>query len=399
MRVTSGQFHLYIDPITSSKHWYFEPSKLLDVVDYFQMDTEMISLLVQAHRALAYLNGMTKYLPHMESYEDMLIRHEACMSCAVDNLLITPSGMIRSGIEGVSKSCANNLFHAAKNYEKQPLSIELFCKLHESVMKEAVWGSTGRIRTQLFLMHPYFHVDMNEYNPPIPELLSDLLNDLVVFSKKQGETDVLIKAALLYYQFETIHPFECGNGLIGRLLPNMILMQEKILSRPILSLSNYFHQNQEECEKQFTNNQHFNRFKDWVKFFLHGVVVSAGLAISQVDSADTLRGENLKKIELSGKSVQILTSILDYLQQKPLISVQEVADVLQISYNTATKYVKTMEELEIIKQINEQSRYRIFSYDKYMKIFAIEPGRMLDERFAVKGIQAISKGNYRKNQK
>lgn len=57
--------------------------------------------------------------------------------------------------------------------------------------------------------------------------------------------------------------------------------------------------------------------------------------------------------------------------QKPVVSVQEISDVLHISYNTATKYVKMMEELEILKQVNEQSRYRIFSYDKYLKIFTV----------------------------
>lgn len=171
------------------------------------------------------------------------------MSCSVDNMLITPAGMLHSGMNSVNKCCAVNLFQEAKSFKIQPLSIELLCKLHEKVMKEAVGRTSGRIRSELFLMHPYFHSEMKDYNPPLPEQLNDLLNDMVTFSKAEGQTDVLIKAAMIYYQFETIHPFECGNGLIGRLLPNMIFMQEKALSRPILPLSNYFYQNQEECER------------------------------------------------------------------------------------------------------------------------------------------------------
>lgn len=369
MRAISGDFHFYADPITKSRHWIFEPRELSDVINYFNIDAETTSLLIQAHSALGRLEGISRYVPHMDFLEDMIIRYEACMSCAVDNLLSTPATMLRSDINTVGKSCAVNLFRAVKDFEIQPLSMQLFCKLHEVVMKDAVWGTSGRIRTQIFLMHTYFHADMEEYNPPLPEQLNDLLKDLIAFSKTEGKTDILIKAALIYYQFETIHPFECGNGLIGRLLTNMILMKEKVLSRPILPLSNYFYQNEEECERQYTNNQHFGKFKDWVKFFLQGIITSAELAIRQIDMANALREENLKRIMRLEKSASVLSSLCDYLEQKPIISVQESADFLSVSYNTATKYVKIMEELKILKQVNEQSRYRIFSYDRYVKIF------------------------------
>lgn len=87
----------------------------------------------------------------MDYLDDMIIRHEVCMSCLVDNLLIIPATMLRSDINTVWKSCAVNLFLAVKDFEIQPLSIKLFCKLHEGVMKDAVLGTSGRIRTQIFL--------------------------------------------------------------------------------------------------------------------------------------------------------------------------------------------------------------------------------------------------------
>ena len=101
----------------------------------------------------------------------------------------------------------------------------------------------------------------------------------------------------------------------------MILMQEKVLSRPILPLSNYFYQNQEECERQFTNNQHFGHFREWVKFFVQGIITSAEQAIKQVDSANALRQENLRKIMLLEKSASVLITFCDFLEQKPLVSI------------------------------------------------------------------------------
>lgn len=96
--------------------------------------------------------------------------------------------------------------------------------------------------------------------------------------------------------------------------------------------------------------------------------------MKQIDSANALRQKNPHKIMLLEKSAPVLIPLCDYLERKPLVSVQEIADVLQISYNTATKYVKIMEELEILRQINQQSRYRIFYYDNYIKVFDTQSG-------------------------
>ncbi len=85
-------------------------------------------------------------------------------------------------------------------------------------------------------MNPNYTTNMKEYNPPPPHLVEELLNDLTEFICKDDTMDVLIKTALAYYQFETIHPFASGNGRVGRILPLMILMQAGILSRPMLLL-------------------------------------------------------------------------------------------------------------------------------------------------------------------
>lgn len=74
------------------------------------------------------------------------------------------------------------------------------------------------------------------------------------------------QASLAYYQFETIHPFESGNGRLGRLFPAKILLENGVLSRPLLTLSNYLFENNDECLRIFMGVQHFGAYLDWIKF-------------------------------------------------------------------------------------------------------------------------------------
>ena len=78
-------------------------------------------------------------------------------------------------------------------------------------------------------MRPNVIVNMQEYNPPSPENIDELLLDLIKYIAVDQSVDILIKTALMYYQFETIHPFSRGNGRVGRLLPALLFMKKGIL--------------------------------------------------------------------------------------------------------------------------------------------------------------------------
>lgn len=77
------------------------------------------------------------------------------------------------------------------------------------------------------------------YIPPAPENMIVAMSDLKKYINSDDTLDVLIQAALLHYQFETIHPFLDGNGRISRLLITLFLTEKKTFSTPALYISYY----------------------------------------------------------------------------------------------------------------------------------------------------------------
>lgn len=85
------------------------------------------------------------------------------------------------------------------------------------------------------------------YTPPIGEnLLRTQLANWERYLHEAREIDPLIRMAAGHYQFEAIHPFTNGNGRTGRILNSLFLIQESLLTLPILYLSRHIIKNKAE---------------------------------------------------------------------------------------------------------------------------------------------------------
>ncbi len=189
----------------------------------FRYGQDITDLLVQAHRSLGILEGMMGYIPNVENFLEMIIYKDSCYSCRIDEIDAPYRDIVMgndslAGVKSTLDCC--KAFHSLPDgffTEKR------ICSLQENVMDGIVSGIAGGIRKKAFLMHPHIVLHMQEYNLPPPEEIDKLLQDLIKYVAADYSVDILVKAALLYYQFETIHPFNIGNGRAGRLLPAALL--------------------------------------------------------------------------------------------------------------------------------------------------------------------------------
>jgi cell filamentation protein, protein adenylyltransferase len=118
-----------------------------------------------------------------------------------------------------------------------------------------------------------------DFIPISPERLHQGMSDLIKFIGK-NEQHPLIKAALVHAEFEALHPFEDGNGRVGRMLIPLMLWQQEMLSAPHFFVSDYFEKNKDEYIDRLRNVSEVGDWDNWCSFFLSGL---ASQAVANVD--------------------------------------------------------------------------------------------------------------------
>ena len=204
--------------------------------------------------------------------------------------------------------------------------------------------------------------------PPSPEDMPTAMSDLEKYIHAPDQTDPLIRIALVHYQFETIHPFLDGNGRIGRLMVNLFLKENGLLSLPTLYISYYLKRNRIEYYDRLTEVREKGNYEQWVKFFLQGLYESAEDAVASIDLLTALHDKNMALVELNDTASKSLVRVFSCLESTPIINIKKTGEQLGISYNTVSSAVKKLMTLGILQQVSGDRRDRLFAYEDYLDI-------------------------------
>jgi len=190
------------------------------------------------------------------------------------------------------------------------------------------------------------------------------------FLHSKSPEPTLVKAALMHYQFEAIHPFLDGNGRIGRLLITLFLCEQKCLSQPLLYLSGFFDETREEYYRSLLGVSQRGEWMAWIGYFLRGVRLQAKQALNDTEKIlkqyETYR-ERLKQ----GKRVPTESArILDLIFANAYISVARYAKRYNVSFHNAGKGVEFWVNNGLLKEVTGQQRNRLFVADGILRIMS-----------------------------
>ena len=353
----------------------FRPASLPPALN---MDDEMIRTLVQANKALAALDTLSLNIPNMNLFVSMYVRKEALLSSQIEGTQATLEDVLDPLIEKNANQNVADVInyirateYALNRSNTLPLCNRLIKETH-AVLMEGVRGkekSPGEFRaSQNWIGAAGSTLKTARYIPPRPEDMVEAMSDLEKYIHAEGPLDVLIQAALIHYQFETIHPFLDGNGRVGRLLITLFLMERGVLQVPALYISFYLKKNRIEYYDRMSEVRSKDNYEQWVKFFLRAVQSSAEDASETIRKLASLHDQNMAVIDGMGRAAKTAKALFAYLEQNPIIDIRKTAEALGLSFSTVSGAVKRLEEKGILIQTNNASRNRVFAYQEYLDI-------------------------------
>ena len=346
------------------------------------MTEETISMLVRASKNIASLEAMAESIPSMPLFVSMYVRKEALLSSQIEGTQATLDDILDPSLDKNANAdvaevinYVKAIYYAIDRLKTLPLCGRLIRETHR-VLMDNVRGqekSPGEFRhSQIWIGGQGSLLKNARYIPPNTEDMRQAMSDLEEYINADDGTDFLIKAALIHYQFETIHPFLDGNGRIGRLLIILFLIEKKVLSSPALYISYFLKKNRIEYYDRMSEVRVRGDYEQWVRFFLSALSTTAEDGIATVKQLSALHEKNTSIIQGMGRARGNVMRVFNYLESSPIVEAGKTAEDLGISFNTALSAIKKLSSAGILIQKNTAARNRLFLYDAYLAVLRRE---------------------------
>ncbi|MDX8518189.1 Fic family protein [Mesorhizobium abyssinicae] len=348
------------------------------------IDAELQNLLSRADRALGRLDGSIQTLPNPDLFVMMYVRKEAVLSSQIEGTQASINDLLKAEADIYDQQMPKDvdevvnylsaMNHGIARLDELPLSVRLIKEIHEKLL-HGVRGhklQPGELRqSQNWIGPGGSNLNSASFIPPPHEVAAEALSDLEKFLHAEDHIPPLIKIGLSHAQFETIHPFLDGNGRVGRLLIAFFLFERRLLMRPVLYLSHYFKQNRQEYYDRLQKTRVEGDWEGWIKFFLKGVGDVAEQATETAREIVSLREGHRSIIsDQFGNSAGKANKVLEHLYRRPTVSINNVRDVLGISFPNASALIDKFVEAGMLVEITGQARNRRYFYAPYINLFS-----------------------------
>ncbi len=345
--------------------WAFVPPPLPPEIEYSRIAHNLASCA----KAIGELNGAARRLQYPYMLVTPLVRKEALTTSAMEGTITTIDNMLVQEIlpdaknDDDAREAFNYLLalrHATEELNKLPLTGRIIKESHAKLLSglspsRGANKLPGTYKThQNAIGQSGDTVFTARYVPPPPAQTVDAMSDLEKYINRANRVDgdELVDLAIAHYQFEAIHPFQDGNGRIGRMLVTLMAMQMKLVSLPILHISSTLEaktRKTEYIEKLFQVSAEA-AWTDWINFFLVAVKDSCTAAINIADRIIELQA-SLKRQALGSSKNHRLQTIIDALFNKPWTTAPEVETMCKVTFPTAQSDIQELMSLGVLNEI------------------------------------------------
>lgn len=326
---------------------------------------KVVALIGRANASLSRYDGLLESLVNPEVMLSPLVMKEAELSSRIEGTIATANEVYQqqAGEKFTPEKDAD--IHEILNYRstlrnageilgRSSLSLHLLRQMHENLM-QGVRGedkNPGQFRsTQNWIGPRGCTIDQATYVPPAPYVLQELLEQFIEFVNKTDDSiDPIVQAAMIHAQFELIHPFDDGNGRIGRILIPLFLMRRGSIVSPSLYISGYLESNRDKYYQCLENISDKGDWLGWIEFFLNAVIEQSENNLILVRKIISLYEQKKREISDLLRSDQSIY-ILDMLFDTPVFRANELHRRLHIQRQRAAQYIRALKDSGIIIEI------------------------------------------------
>jgi Fic family protein len=335
---------------------------------------QLVGLIGPANAALARYDGLLQSIVNPGVLLSPLTNQEAVLSskiegtqATIDEVLEYEAGMefdpekVKDIQEVVNYRQA--LVLGAETLAQRPLNLALMRQMH-AVLMNSVRGqdkTPGLFRVHQNWIGPHHcTIEQATFVPPSP---LQLLDHLEAFERYLAGSDVdpLVQVAVVHAQFELLHPFNDGNGRIGRLLIPLFLYQKRVLASPMFYLSEYLEAHRETYYAGLRAISADGNWTGWVAFFLEAIRQQAETNAARVRSIMDLY-ESMKDRVRELLRSQYAGKVLDALFHRPIFESGDFVQRTGIVKVTALKFLRLLREAGVLMVLREQSGSRPAAY-------------------------------------
>jgi Fic family protein len=326
------------------------------------IDSEVLIKWGLASRALAELNKNILRLPNPTMLVNTISLQEAKSSSEIENIFTTDDELYKAISDKVKEESANPNTKEVLRYrealwagytdilEKGKVDNDLIIKVYQQIK-----DTRQKIRppqSQVVIKRGNTDLRAGEiiYTPPRGQgIIEAKMSNLIEFLNNSDDyhIDPLLKMVISHYQFEAIHPFSDGNGRTGRILNLLYLVNQGLLTQPVLYLSRYIIQHKDEYYYHLSAVTQRNAWKNWLLFMLEAVKQTASYTNQRIDEIANQMEATYRyaKAELKWYNKEIN----EVLFAQPYIKPATIGNILgRTSRTTLTQYMAKLIDLQIL---------------------------------------------------
>ena len=356
--------------------WVFIPKPLPPDLTW---SLPLVSVLSEAERDLSRLATLVGAFPFPNLLVQPFIRNEAVISSRIEGThasLIDVFAFETAQLSFFEQTddvrevynYVRAMDYGLKRLNTLPVSLRLIRELHEKLMENVRGGALtpGEFRRSQNWIGPVGStLSTAPYVPPPVDEMHQALDMLEKFIHSGAEIPALVRAGMIHYQFEAIHPFLDGNGRVGRLLIVILLCKWGLLPKPLLNLSTYIEHYRQEYYDLLMAVSKNGAWESWLLFFLRGISEQARDSAVRLEQLREIRAKYQAFIDLERNPTR-MAAFVDFLFSRPIFSVRQATQELQIPFKTASDYTEKLMRAGILHEITGKARNRVYQSDEIL---------------------------------